>query len=504
MATRSRPFGTLLLLLLVLSAGALVLVRNLGTASFYGDEAIYAQIAHESAEGDWLPPRFNGHVHLDKPPLRPLVSAALFRVFGESELVARVPDVLCTLGLLAVVFIQGARFFGPWCAALAALLPLTAGSFVFQHGMRDAVIEAMVVLLSTVMLLSWLRSLEGLGRRWILVTGVCAALLGLVKNPLGVVFAAVLVIQALVESRLVRPAGRPAAGIGWVLVAAVVAWGSWVAYMQWLTGGGYLSFLYVDLVVRSGRGIDPTHLRSWTFYARCVLGDFGWWLVLAGPAAWGALRHLRGRGDEADRARFHLAAWCGLILAGFSIPVSKNPWYIYPAYPALALFLASGARLAAEAVRRLPRTVGPALSAALAATLAIAMAVGLDGAWRRAGADTLVLDADRFAAAYRRLDGAELDVDLEALRRAGDFREWNWYYLSSLPGVRMGSTGDPQPASAGCHFIATPEPDAYRRPPWRWRMKVHDIDPREAPLWIVGTCEVDLLAVESPHAGPAF
>ena len=66
------------------------------------DEARYAEVPREMVEtGDYLSPRLNGLLFLDKPPLMYWVTAGSFRLFGVNEFAARVPLALCALACVA-------------------------------------------------------------------------------------------------------------------------------------------------------------------------------------------------------------------------------------------------------------------------------------------------------------------------------------------------------------------------------------------------------------------
>src|SRR5262245_54640582 len=72
---------------------------NLGAIGFVGpDEPRYAWIARDMAEsGDWVTPRLYGKPWFEKPPLYYWMAGVSFKLFGASEVSARLPGALCAL-----------------------------------------------------------------------------------------------------------------------------------------------------------------------------------------------------------------------------------------------------------------------------------------------------------------------------------------------------------------------------------------------------------------------
>jgi 4-amino-4-deoxy-L-arabinose transferase-like glycosyltransferase len=54
-----------------------------------------------AATGDWVTPRLNGLKYFEKPPLQYWATAAVFKVFGESDVTARLYTGFC--GLIAIL-----------------------------------------------------------------------------------------------------------------------------------------------------------------------------------------------------------------------------------------------------------------------------------------------------------------------------------------------------------------------------------------------------------------
>lgn len=476
----------------VLLVSSLIVFHRLGDASLQGDESIYANTSRESVERDvWWPLyKPSGQLFPNKPPAKPVMVAACFRILGESEFAARLPDAVFGVLTIGLVFLIGARRFGLGAGLLSSIVLLAAEGYLCVHGVRDSVMDSLITLLSVVICWAWL-NLRDEGRgRWVWWSAAAAAvvLVGLSKNALGVLLAVVLVVielSAPIWERRRSPVLRPALGI---VATAVFAALAYFVLMMWVSGGAFASYQYRDVVMRATRGVDPVHLHGVLFYPRTLVGDFGPWLLLVLVTAFVVLRR-RPVGDRRDAA--FLVLFAAIIIGGFSLSSSKLPWYLYPAYPALALAIGYGAR---EVVRAFPSFVWRGLATMVILTLA---AIDLNSAWARVQKDVRVIDAERFARAYSQLEDARLIIDAPSIVKHGRLRSWNRFYLEGAPNAQWFSRPPVQLVGAGqgCTFVATGEPASYpltRAHPWRPIMKLRKLDRLAADIWILGTCDLEV------------
>src|SRR5271170_473064 len=80
---------------------------------FDPDEGRYAEIPREMLSGgDWVIPRLNALVYLEKPPLQYWLTALAFESFGQSEFTARLCTGLAGYLTLAAVFFLGRSLWG--------------------------------------------------------------------------------------------------------------------------------------------------------------------------------------------------------------------------------------------------------------------------------------------------------------------------------------------------------------------------------------------------------
>ena len=468
-------------MLIVASA---LLFHRLGDGSLEGDEAIHGEVARNAARGPWLPLRSGANLYLGKPPLKILAEAAVFRGFGESAFNARVIDAAAGVATLLAAFLFALRLGGPAAATLAALLPLTARSWVFLHNVRSGTQDAAFGLLLLLALFAWFVYVEsGRRRRWLVASALLAGLAMLVKGPPGLLLLPTLLAYEAALWRLGDPATPPRPAAPWShLALSLVLPLVYAAYLvSWVGGQGLLERLRQDVLVRTTSGLDPGHLHGPLYYFGRLGFDWAWWLLLLVPV----LLLLAGRlppavdaprAPAARRAAILLALWAAVVLVCLSLSASKLPWYAFPAYPALALLAAAGAT---ALLRRVPRR----LAAIAAVLLAVALAAGLRATWTRTSVERPLSVPHRLALAIRDTGHYRFVVKQEVVLHGSAL-----FYLGGLgPTMRRVPPevwGDP----ATCGFVLRHAP-----------LGDHDgdeIDPRElrlpsswagggTPLWLI-------------------
>ncbi len=486
-----RSLAVVLGLVLVVAVSGSVILDCLGCASFFGDEAIYANVSRESLEtGVWLPLHFGGALYLQKPPLKITLVTALFRLFGESEFIARLPDAVFGIATIALLYLFAARRYGVATGLLAAAVLLGAENYIVNHGVRDSTQDSLITLLAFILVWAWIGvRADGPRRRtWWWIAAIAVVAVGLCKNMLGVLFAAVIVAIEVVSAVAARRRTSSLLDGLRLLLAAVAAFTLYSILMVLVTGGLFARNLLDDVFVRASSGLDPIHLHGPEYYLSRLSMDFGWWLLLLVPALVVAVGP-RGRGGDTT-ARF-LFGWAALVVAGFSLSVSKLPWYVYPSYPAVSLLVAIGALHVMRSFRWRIHKV------ALILVLLLVTATHVVGVRRAVKADVDVIDAHRFVQRLATLERAQLVVDEMSIRPLGRLREWNRYYLRSVPGVTWldRKIGRFKVDPDSCVFLVCSNPSAHPPSegfPWRPIMRIRTHDPLAAPLWVLGTCDLDV------------
>jgi 4-amino-4-deoxy-L-arabinose transferase-like glycosyltransferase len=326
-------------LLLVLLAGVTFLAGLGRPAIGDSDEAFYAEAGREMVEsGDWLTPHYNYETRFQKPVLFYWLVGTAYALGGLGEAQARFFAALAGLGLALLTFVAGRRAFGEESGLLAGAIVATSFGY-FSIG-RLALPDLPLAFFVTLTILATLAGTVDRDRhagRWLLLAGAAAGCGFLTKGPVALVVPALVLVPIWVRERdRLRIDWRAAAG-GAALAAAIGL--PWYVAMAWVHGRTYLdSFFVGDNLERfaTSRFNDP---RPFWFYLPIVVGGMLPWTPLAAAACPDVVAWVRRRGRLPD-GTWRLLAWSALPLAFFTASIGKQPRYVLPILPPLALLLA--------------------------------------------------------------------------------------------------------------------------------------------------------------------
>jgi 4-amino-4-deoxy-L-arabinose transferase-like glycosyltransferase len=327
------------------------------------DEGFYAEAAREMVEGgDWLTPHFNYEQRWQKPVLYYWLTAATYRVAGEGEWAARWWSALSGLGLVLLTWSAARTMTGrddtAWLAA--AVTGTCYGCFAMA---RMALPDLPLTFLITLGIWSALQ------QRWA-VAGAAAGLGLLMKGPVALVVPALVLVPIWWRERnRVRITLRGVTLAATVCAAVALPW--YVA-MTVEHGTAYLqSFLVGDNLERfaTDRFNQP---RPLWFYLPIVAGGMLPWSIYLIALPWQSAVRVARRQRTLTDIEWRLLLWMAMPLLFFTLSIGKQPRYILPVLPPLAILVARSLnRRIADANR------GPALGLATWGTAALyaAMAV---------------------------------------------------------------------------------------------------------------------------------
>lgn len=338
------------------------------------DEGRYAEIPREMlATGDFVTPRLNGVVYIEKPPLYYWGCAASQAVFGQNEFGARFfGAAVALLGVLLTGW-MGHALAGPRTGLYSAAV-LATSLYHYIVGRINATDMTLGVMLVLAIFPSYLYlSGRKASRGWLWLGFAGAALAFLAKGLVGVVFpAAILVLWAVA-------AGRPRevlklfcpGGIAIFLALAL----PWVLLVQ-KANPDFLNFFFIREHFQ--RFTDAkVHQRGapfWYFLPIVAAGLMPWPLFAAPVVA--AVR-ARATRFLAREDRIFLLTWALFVLCFFSISSSKLATYMTPIFPPLAVLLGRGLSIWADRGHAAGPVRAPfALSLLLAATLLVGSRFG--------------------------------------------------------------------------------------------------------------------------------
>jgi 4-amino-4-deoxy-L-arabinose transferase-like glycosyltransferase len=356
---------------------------HLGVIGLVGpDEPRYAWIARAMAEtGDWVTPRLYGQPWFEKPPLYYWGAALSFKLFGVSEVAARLPSAISALLATLALAWLALRIYGAETARwLLLLLPTTVGMIGFSHAAAtDMPFSAMltIAMVAAAVVLGLIPEANQVLRRasepalapssfptltsstsiTFVIFGFFLGLAVLAKGPAGIVLCGGAVLFWALVTKRWRDAFRlfhPAAIAAFCLTA--LPWYILCAHRN-------ADFLRIFIIEHNfKRYLTPEfqHIQPFWYYAEIILLAFLPWMAALVWTLVAGLRHV-SQTRRLSAFTWLLLCWAGFGLVFFTISRSKLPGYILPAVPAIGLLVC---RVATSLASRKHRSFGLASLAA--------------------------------------------------------------------------------------------------------------------------------------------
>ena len=343
------------------------------------DEAFYAEAAREMVEGgDWLTPHFNYEERWQKPVLYYWLTAATYLVGDASAWAARWWSALSGLGLVLLTWAAARRMTpGPKGPSLQAAdmtakddAAWLAGAIVatcFGYFAMTRLALPDLPLTFFVTLAIW-SALEG----WWIVAGAAAGLGFLMKGPVALVVPSLVLIPIWWRER--DSVSIRARDIAVAALAFAVIGLPWYGAMTARHGLDYLqSFFVGDNFERfaTDRFNEP---RPLWFYLPILIGGMLPWSVYLLVVPWRSMMAAVSRRRQLLAGEWRLLIWAFVPLLFFTISIGKQPRYILPVLPPLAILLAGSLtrRLRdADGTRRTELAISTWGTAVLYAVLAV-------------------------------------------------------------------------------------------------------------------------------------
>lgn len=330
-------------LLIILALGLLMV--GLGRMPFIDrDEGEYATVAQEMIDrSDYVIPHVNGRPYYEKPALHFWLMAGAFELFGRNETAGRLPSAVAGLALVFVVGWFGRRRGGDTLGILAALFLVT--SFLFTLLARAALLDLLLTLWTTLTLVLFYEGYDaapGKGRWYFRCAWVAMGLAFLTKGPVGVVVPMVAVLPtALLNREILATLKRIRIPSGVLLF--LVAAAPWYTLAFLREGRLFWEGFFISQNVTRFTEVLLGHGAPLWFYIP-VLAILVWpWFFFALPVVWRGLFKnplARRRSQNLASLDFFLSLWFLTSLVLFSVSATKQPNYILPALPPLALLAA--------------------------------------------------------------------------------------------------------------------------------------------------------------------
>jgi 4-amino-4-deoxy-L-arabinose transferase-like glycosyltransferase len=320
-----------MLLLLILPA----LYYGLGVRPIYKiQEVRIAETAREMVvSGDWLVPRYNGELRLQKPPLPYWLTAASYRLFGINEMAVRLPALLFGVLTTFLLFVWAKRELGEQIAANTVLILVTSyiGLRYFRSGEADA---TLLFFISAATLLGY-RILQGeVSHRQQLLFYAALGLGFLTKGPAAIAVPVLTVIAfAFQQKRLaalklwLNPAWLNLLGLI-VFMLLAFGWYAWIlGYMP--DAAQHFMGKQVDETFISG-----THAKPFWWYLAHITEFYAPWSLLLIPMSYWYYRHR----SLPVPMRFALV-WLAVVFVLLTFTVNKQMQYALLFAPPITILL---------------------------------------------------------------------------------------------------------------------------------------------------------------------
>jgi 4-amino-4-deoxy-L-arabinose transferase-like glycosyltransferase len=350
------PTARLLWTVLILATLYLCYFHNLGALGLVGpDEPRYAWIARDMQEtGDYITPRLHGKPWFEKPPLYYWSAALSFKLFGVSEISARLPSAISALLATLALAWLALRLYGAETARwLLLLLPTTVGMIGFSHAaatdMPFAAMLTIAMVFATKLLnlvpsvtpqsQSTTPSTNSAGSFTSFFFGLFLGLATLAKGPAAIILSGGAVLLWAIFTKRWRDAFRclhPAAIASFCLTA--LPWYILCALRN-------PDFFRVFIIEHNfNRFLTPEfqHIQPvWYYVPIFILAVFPWIFF----HAFAKLQFLANWIDKLPEtsSQAFVLVWAGFTFLFFTLSKSKLPGYIMPAIPPMALLMADSA-----------------------------------------------------------------------------------------------------------------------------------------------------------------
>lgn len=359
------------------------------------DEPVYGQVAKEMAAGaGWLTPHYDGKPCFDKPALFYWLSAGCAKLLGPTELATRLPSAVLGLGVLVWLYFLVKFDFGRRAAILACLAMATCIQQIVLA--RAAVTDMTLVFCLAGALYAYRRwfdetstkqgqqnkktrvegSLSLRSRSPVFYAVFCGAMAGLgmlAKGPVAPFLLLVTFVIHLWWSNRLKRLFSVDAAVG--VAAALVVGLPWYAAMYVIHRNAFVQgFIVANNLVRF---VKPEHMGTTGAWYSCFLNIpvlfvffFPWSVFL--PS--GFLRF-----HQANDGSRLAAVWFAVVFVFFSLSRTQLVTYIFPLYPAAALFVGVLLDRAASGESGTDRAVRVCLIAGVIASVFVAAVLVMVG-----------------------------------------------------------------------------------------------------------------------------
>jgi 4-amino-4-deoxy-L-arabinose transferase-like glycosyltransferase len=300
------------------------------------EEARYAEIPRQMlAQERFVTPVLHGEDYYQKPPLLYWLVMGCYSVFGVHDWAARLVPALAGVLTVMLTAAWGWRALGFWTGLVSGAILALSARFLYMAGMLS--MDGLLCLWVIAGLAAGHLALRSGSRMLWLVSAAACGLGVLTKGPVAIVLIATpLLALGFLDRSCLAPRAR--GWLAYVLLIGLIA-GPWFVAVAWQAPQASGEFFWLHHVLRYFAPSDHEK-PAWFYLPSVILGTLPWSLLLVPLAPYLVRRSLRaGRRRPAPLGFMLLAVlWCVVF---FSLSGCKRPGYVLPAFPLLALLIAT-------------------------------------------------------------------------------------------------------------------------------------------------------------------
>jgi 4-amino-4-deoxy-L-arabinose transferase-like glycosyltransferase len=316
-----------------------VILFRLGARTLYSwDEAIYGQIAREMLNHHhWLMPYWQNVPWFEKPPLVVWLMATSFKLFGISELAARLPSALAGVGTVVLTYLLSKRFVPKAVSFAVGLVLLT--SYLFLHLARFATTDSLLVMFTMLSVFGTVKLFETKQTKWWLAVIIPLSLGFMTKNVAILPATVAVLVTLLIYRKKVLPLLQSkwlamSVGIGLLLVVP------WHIYMHVHFGSDFWQQYLGYHVLSRTTGLENNSSSVFApFYAKALLAKYWYpWAYFAIPASVLWILNLKSFTKKQPLALLLLLTVLITCLT-YQLTSTKLYWYMLPILPPLTIMI---------------------------------------------------------------------------------------------------------------------------------------------------------------------
>lgn len=301
------------------------------------DEGRSAEVAREMlVSGNWLVPTLNFDRFHDKPAFYYWLIASSLRLFGTHDWAVRLPGVLAACASVLCTGVWAGRYLGRLTGCLSAVVLATTLGFIAMGrvALTDATFSWWMIAALFYGSAWWM---EGARRGWPpWPFYVLVALATLTKGPAGPMLAVLVFVPFAWRTGLPVSIQRIQPVRGAVLLLIIA--GTWYGAASVAAPEYVWNFLWNHNLRRYTEGSGGHAANAVTFIYLLPAAFLPWSLYFPTTAA--ALRRQARQAPVSDPLRFCIV-WIAAVIGFFSLSGSKLITYVLPAFPPLAILVAS-------------------------------------------------------------------------------------------------------------------------------------------------------------------